>query len=81
MLFGNIFAFVFHVYRFHNNQNVFDRIHADILHLQSMIWPARGGFSELGAPGEYRNGALYICTHLPRSTLRFIFVVMLSAAQ
>ncbi len=38
MLFGNIFAFVFHVYRFHNNQNVSDRIHADILHLQSMIW-------------------------------------------
>ncbi len=33
----------------------------------------RGGFSELGAPGKYRNGALYICTHLPRSTLRFLF--------
>ncbi len=26
---------------------------------------SRGGFSELGAPGKYRNGALYICTHLP----------------
>ncbi len=22
---------------------------------------------------KYRNGALYICTHLPRSTLRFLF--------
>ncbi len=29
--------------------------------------------SELGAPGKYRNGTLSICTHLPRSTLRFIF--------
>ncbi len=41
----------------------------------------RGGFSELGAPGKYWNGALYICTHLPRSTLRFFFGVMLAAAQ
>ncbi len=41
----------------------------------------RGGFCELGAPGKYRNGALYICTYLPRSTLRFLFVVMLAAAQ
>jgi len=23
-------------------------------------------FSELGAPGKYRNVALYLCTHLPR---------------
>ncbi len=35
--------------------------------------PPRGGFSELGAPGKYRNGALYICTNLPRSTLKFLF--------
>ncbi len=32
----------------------------------------RGGFSELGAPGKYRNGAIYIWTYLPRSTLRFL---------
>lgn len=38
MLFWKCFAFVVHVYRFHNNQTVFDRIHADILNLQSMIW-------------------------------------------
>ncbi len=42
----------------------------------------QGGFSELWAPGKYRNGGLYICTHLSRSTLRFLFlVVMLAAAQ
>ncbi len=40
---------------------------------------SRGGFGELGAPGKYRNGALYICTHLPISTLRFLFVVVLAA--
>ncbi len=45
------------------------------------ILVCRGGFCELGAPGKYRNGALYICTYLPRSTLRFLFVVMLAAAQ
>ncbi len=41
----------------------------------------RGRFSELGAPGKYRNGALYIFTHLPRSILRFLFVVMLANEQ
>ncbi len=39
--------------------------------LRSMM--SRGGFSELGAPGKYKNRALYICTHLPRSPLRFLF--------
>ncbi len=38
-----------------------------------ILLSVRGGFSELGAPGKYRNGALYICTNLPRSTLRFLF--------
>ncbi len=42
---------------------------------------SRGGFSELGPSGKYRNRALYICTHLPRLTLRFLLVVMLAAAQ
>ncbi len=32
-----------------------------------------------GPQKKYRNGALYICTHLPISTLRFLFVVMLAA--
>ncbi len=30
------------------------------------VCACRRGFSELGAPGKYRNGALYFCTHLPR---------------
>ncbi len=48
--------------------------------MQHWYWIySHGGFSELAAPGKYRNGALYICTHLPRST--FSFVVMLAAAQ
>ncbi len=33
----------------------------------------RGGFCDFGAPGKYRNGALYICTYVPRSTLRILF--------
>ncbi len=41
----------------------------------------RGGFSELGAPGKYRNGALYICTHLPDQPWGSFFAVMLAAAQ
>ncbi len=35
---------------------------------QKVITESRGGFSELGAPGKYRN-----CTHLPRSTVMFLF--------
>ncbi len=30
----------------------------------------RGGFSELGAPGKYRNGALYICNSVTHTVLR-----------
>ncbi len=39
----------------------------------------RGRFGELGAPDKYRNGDIYICTHLPKSTLRFFFVMLASA--
>ncbi len=40
------------------------------------IPPARGGFSDLGAPGKiYEWGP--ICTHLPRSAMSFFFCWLL----
>ncbi len=41
----------------------------------------RGRFSELGAPGKHRNGAIYIAHIYLDQPWGFFFVVMLAAAQ